>query len=100
MKTRSVSGCAGSLLTKDVDINGGGGSTAAIGSLNDIGGAVVSLGLCNGDGGMSWYGVDGDPVIWFEDQVGLCPLDPGFRLSGHLCRQLDFAACFRCQTSQ
>lgn len=91
---------AESFLTKDVDVNGGGGSATAVGGLDDVGGTVISLGLCDGDGGMSWFSVDGDSVIWFEDQVGLRPLHPRFRLPLHLCRQLDLAACFSCQTSQ
>lgn len=100
MKACLVSERAGSFLTQDVDVNGGGGSTAAVGGLNDVGGTVISIGLCNGDSGMSWFRVNGDSVIWLEDQVGLCPLYPRFRLPLHLCRQLNLAASFSCQTSQ
>lgn len=87
-------------LTQDVDVDGGGGSTAAVGGLDDVGGAVVSLGLGDGDSGMSRFGVNGDSVIWFEDQVGLCPLHPRFGLTRHLRRQLDLAAGFGRQASQ
>lgn len=87
-------------LTKDVDVNGGGGSAAAVGGLDDVGGTVVPLGLCNGDSGMSRFSVDGDSVVWFEDQVGFCPLHPRFGLTRHLCRQLDLAASLGRQTCQ
>lgn len=87
-------------LTEDVDVDGGGGSTAAVGGLNDVGGTIVSLGLCNGDSGMSRFSVDGDSVIWFEDQIGFCPLHPRFRFTHHLCRKLDLAAGFGRQSRQ
>lgn len=87
-------------LTKDVDVDGGGGPAAAVGGLNDVGGTIISLGLCNGDRGMSRFSVDGDSVIWFEDQVGFCPLHPRFRFTHHLCRELDLAAGFGRQSCQ
>lgn len=76
-------------VTKDVDIHGGGGPTTAVGSLYDVGGSVVSLGLGNSDGGVSWLGVDGDPVVWLEDQVSLSPLHSGLRLTFNFSREFD-----------
>lgn len=85
-------------LTEDVDVDGGSGAAAAVGGLYDVSGAVISLGLGNGDGGVSWLGVDGHPVVWFENQVGLCPLHPGFGLTHHLGGEFDLAAGLGGQT--
>lgn len=87
-------------LTEDVDVDGGSGAAAAVGGLYDVGGAVVSLGLGDSDGGVSRLGVDGHSVIWFEDQVGLGPFHPGFRLTRHLGREFNLAAGLGSQTGQ
>lgn len=87
-------------LTKDVDVDGGGGTATAVGGLDDVGGAVVSLGLTDGDSGMSRLGVNGHPVVRFENQVGLGPFHSGFRLTSHLGGELDLAASLGCQTCQ
>lgn len=49
---------------------------------------------------MSRLGVDGHPVICFEDQVGLGPFHPGFRLTRHLSRKFNLAASLGSQTCQ
>ena len=87
-------------LTKDVDIDGGSGTATAVGGLNDVGGAVISLGFGNSDGRVSWLCVNGHPVIWFEDQVSFGPLHPGLRLTRHLSRKFNLTACLGGQTSQ
>lgn len=87
-------------LTKDVDLNSGSGTAAAVGGLDDVGGAVISLGLGNGNGGVSRLGVDGNPVVWLEDQVSFRPFHAGLRLTLHLGRELDLAAALSSQTSQ
>lgn len=87
-------------LTEDVDVHGGSGTAAAVGGLDDVGGAVVSLGLGDGDGGVSWLGVDGHSVVWFEDQVGLGPFHPGLGLTHHFRGEFDLAAGLGSQTGQ
>lgn len=87
-------------LTKDVDVHGGGGTSAAVCGLNDVGGGVVSLGLGDGDGGVSWLGVDRHSIVRFEEQVGLRPLHAGFWLTLHFSREFDLTAGFGSQTSQ
>lgn len=49
---------------------------------------------------MSRFGVDRDPVVRFEDQVGFGPLHPGLGLPRHLCGQLDLAASLGRQARQ
>lgn len=87
-------------LTEDVDVDGGSGTATAVGGLDDVGGAVVSLGLADGDSGVSWLGVNGYPVVRFENQVGLGPFHSGFRLTCHLGGELDLAAGLGRQTCQ
>lgn len=87
-------------LTENVDVHGGSGTAAAVGGLYDVGGTVVSLGLGDGDGGVSWLGVDGHPVVRFEDQVGLGPFHPGFGFTCHLGGEFNFAAGLCSQTGQ
>lgn len=87
-------------LTEDVDIDSGSGTATAVGGLNDIGRAVVSLGLGDGDGGVSWLGVNGHPVVWFEDQVGLGPFHTGFGLTRHLGGEFNLATSVGSQTGQ
>lgn len=87
-------------LTEDVDIDSCSGTATAVGGLDDVGGAVVSLGLGNSDGGVSWFGVNGHPVVRFEDQVSFGPLHPGFGLTCYLGGELDLAACLGGQTGQ
>lgn len=87
-------------LTKDVDFNGGSGTALAVGGLYDVGGAVVSLGLCDANGRVSWLGVDGHPVIRFEYQVSLGPFHPGFWLTSHLGWEFDLAASLGGKTGQ
>lgn len=87
-------------LTEDVDVNGGSSTAAVIGSLNDIGGTVVSLGLGDSDSGVSWLSINRDPVIWFEDKVGLGPFHPGLRLTLHLRGEFNLAAGLGSKTSQ
>lgn len=90
----------GSSLTEDVDVDGGGGAAAAVGGLDDVGGAVVSLGLGDCDGGVSRLGLKGHSVVRFEDQVGLGPFHPGLRFSRHLGGELDLAAGLGGETGQ
>lgn len=87
-------------LTKDVDIHSGSGTTAAVGGFDDISGTVISLCLGDGNHGVSWLGVDGHPVVWFEDQVGFGPLDSWLRLTCHISRKFNLAASLSSQTSQ
>lgn len=87
-------------LTKDVDVNGCSGSTAAVGGLYDVGGAVVSLGLADCDSGVSWLGVNGHSVVWFKDLISLGPFHTGFRFTSYFGGKFDFAASFGGQTSQ
>lgn len=87
-------------LTQNVDVDSGSGAAAAVGGLDDVGGAVVPLGLGDGDGGVSRRGVDAHSVVGLEHQVGLGPLDPRLRLPLHLSGELDLAAGLGGQTRQ
>lgn len=49
---------------------------------------------------MSRLGVDGHPVVWLQNQVGLGPLHSGFRLTLNFSWEFDFAASLGRQTSQ
>lgn len=49
---------------------------------------------------MSRLGVDGDSVIWFEDQVSLGPFHPRFGLTRHLGGEFNLAAGLGSQTGQ
>ena len=88
------------MLTENVDINGGRGTTAAVGGLNNVSGTVISLGLGDGDSGVSRLCVDGHPVICVEDQVGLGPFHTGLWLSSHLGWEFNLFASLGGQTSQ
>lgn len=87
-------------LTENVDIDSGSGAAAAVGGLNDVGGAVVPLGLGDGDGGVSRRGVDAHPVVGLQHEVGLGPLDPRLRLPFHLGGKLNLTAGLGGQTRQ
>lgn len=87
-------------LTEDVYINSGSSSATAVGGFDNVGGAVVPLGLADGDGGVPWLCVDGHPVIGFEDQIGLGPFHSGLRFTRHLGRELNLTASLGGQTRQ
>lgn len=87
-------------LTQNVDVDGGSGTAAAVGGLDDVGGAVVPLGLGDGDGGVSRRGVDAYPVVGLQHQVSLGPLDSRLWLPRHLGGKLDLTAGLGGQTRQ
>lgn len=87
-------------LTQNVDVDGGCSTATAVGSLDDVGGAVIPLGLCDGDGGVSRRGIDAHPIVRLQHQIGLCPLDPWLRLSCHLGGKLNLTAGLGGQTRQ
>ncbi len=88
------------IFTKNVDVNGGSGTSTGIDCLNDVGGSVSSGGVADGQLGVSWLCVNGDAVICPQDQVSLCPLHPRIRLSFDISRKLDLGSCPCSQTSQ
>ncbi len=87
------------VITENVDIDGGGGASADIDCLNDVGGGVSSCGVGNGQLGVPRLSVNGDAVISPQDQVGLGPLHPGIRFSFDIGWELDLGSGSGGQTS-
>lgn len=93
--------CAcGKQYTKNVDINSGRCTPAGVDCLNDVGGRVRSGCVSDGKHGMARFCVDGNPIIWSQDEVGLCPFDPRIWFAKHIRGQIDLSAGSGSQASQ
>lgn len=77
------------IQTENVDVDSGGGASAAVNSLDDVGGSVSSCGVSNGDLGVPRLGVNGNAVVGLEGHVSLGPLYTGIRFSSDISGKLN-----------